>query len=101
VLSALAEGAKYGYVIQKHLREVTGGQASLAAGTLYPLLHRLEAQKLVRSYWEEDSGRPRKWYALTAAGKKRLTSQAQQWQSYADCMTRLLSGVLKPPPEPA
>jgi PadR family transcriptional regulator PadR len=101
VLSALADGAKYGYALQKHLRDATGGRANLAAGTLYPLLHRLEAAKLIRSYWEEDSGRPRKWYALTAAGRKKLASQAQEWRSYAEVMTRMLAGVLKPPPEPA
>lgn len=101
VLSALSEASAYGYLIQKHVREATGGQAKLAAGTLYPLLHRLESQKLIRSYWEESSGRPRKWYALTAAGRKKLVSQAEQWRSYTECMTRLLGSVLKAPPEPA
>lgn len=101
VLSALVDAAKYGYLIQKHVREATSGHAALAAGTLYPLLHRLEAKKLVRSYWDESTGRRRKWYALTAAGRNRLSSQAREWQSYTECMGRLLAGVLKAPPEPA
>ena len=76
--------------------------AALTAGTLYPLLHRLEAQKLVRSYWDESTGRKRKWYSLTAAGRKRLTSDARQLQTFAESMLRLLGGVLKKnPPEPA
>ena len=101
VLSALADAAKYGYLIQKHVREATNGQAKLSAGTLYPLLHRLEAKKLVRSYWDESTGRPRKWYTLTAAGRQRLVSDARQFQSFVESMTRLLAGVLKAPPEPA
>jgi DNA-binding PadR family transcriptional regulator len=102
VLSALAEQPKYGYLIQKHVRDSTAGHAALTAGTLYPLLHRLEAQKLVRSYWDESTGRKRKWYSLTAAGRKRLTSDARQLQTFAESMLRLLGGVLKKnPPEPA
>jgi DNA-binding PadR family transcriptional regulator len=101
VLSALADKAKYGYLIQKHLRDATEGHATLAAGTLYPLLHRLESQKLVRSYWDDSTGRKRKWYSLTAAGRKRLTSDARQLQTFAESMMRLLAGVLKAPAEPA
>ena len=101
VLSALATAPQYGYSIQKHVREATGGKAGLSAGTLYPLLHRLESKKLVRSYWDESSGRPRKWYALTAAGRKRLRTNAEEWHRYAEAMTRLLGGVLKMPGEPA
>ena len=101
VLSALTAAPGYGYLIQRHVRDATGGQAALAAGTLYPLLHRLESQKLIRSYWDEANGRPRKWYALTAAGRKRLTSQAVAWQSYAQFMAKLLASVLKTPAEPA
>ena len=91
VLSALAEQAKYGYLIQKHVRDSTGGKAALTAGTLYPLLHRLEAQKLVRSYWDESTGRKRKWYELTSAGHKRLKHQAEEWLEYAECIRRLLA----------
>lgn len=101
VLSALADTAKYGYLIQKHVRDATEGHATLAAGTLYPLLHRLEAQKFVRSYWDDTTGRRRKWYTLTAAGRKRLTSDARQLQSFAQSMMRLLAGVLEAPPKPA
>jgi len=100
VLSALADASKYGYLIQKHVRDATSGKASLSAGTLYPLLHRLEAQKLIKSSWEDSTGRRRKWYSLTAAGRKRLASDARQLQSFAESMLRLLAGVLKPAAEP-
>jgi DNA-binding PadR family transcriptional regulator len=92
VLSVLATGPKYGYLIQKEVKEASGGGIGLAAGTLYPLLHRLEADKLIACRWETAGGRKRKWYSLTAAGKKRLANQAQQWREYAHCLSALLAG---------
>ena len=70
VLSVLAGGKKYGYLIQKEVREASGARVELAAGTLYPLLHKLEDDGLIRSSWDASTGRDRKWYDLTAAGKQ-------------------------------
>jgi DNA-binding PadR family transcriptional regulator len=94
LLSALAGESKYGYLIQQDLERSTGGLVNVQAGTLYPLLHRLEADKLVRSRWDHSTGRKRKWYELTPAGRKRLQHQAHQWQEYAHCVWRILSPVL-------
>ena len=91
VLSVLSESAKYGYLIQKEIRDASHGRVDLKAGTLYPLLHRLEDDGLVRSAWDNKTGRQRKWYELTAAGRKRLTSQAQEWADYAACIRSLLN----------
>ncbi len=91
VLSVLAGGKKYGYLIQKEVREASGARVDLAAGTLYPLLHKLEDDGLVRSSWETSTGRERKWYELTAAGKRRLSAQAQEWADYAACIRQLLA----------
>ena len=93
VLSVLAEGSQYGYSLQKRLNTASLGKIKLPAGTLYPLLHRLETDKLIRSRWDNSTGRKRKWYDLTAKGKKRLNVQASQWRQYAQCMTDLISGV--------
>lgn len=91
ILSVLAGGKKYGYLIQKEVREASAGRADLAAGTLYPLLHKLEADGLIRSSWDTSTGRDRKWYDLTAAGRKRLAAQAQQWADYAACIRQFLA----------
>ena len=91
VLSVLAGGKKYGYLIQKEVREASASRVDLSAGTLYPLLHRLEDDGLVRSVWDKSTGRDRKWYELTAAGRKRLTVQAQEWTDYAACIRQLLA----------
>ena len=90
ILSVLAGGKKYGYLIQKQVRETSGSRVDLQAGTMYPILHRLEEEKLIRSSWEESTGRKRKWYELTAAGKKRLTAQAAEWSDYAQVIELIL-----------
>ena len=105
VLSALSEGPQYGYSIQKRLADASNHAVQLQAGTLYPLLHRLESDKLIRSRWERSTGRPRKWYDLTAAGNRRLHQQAYEWHSYVACLKQLLpsmSAIAKAnAPEPA
>jgi PadR family transcriptional regulator, regulatory protein PadR len=90
ILSVLADGPKYGYLIQKRLRDASRGQVDLKAGTLYPLLHRLEDGGVMRCKWDDSTGRSRKWYELTAAGHRRLEGHAQQWQDYANCIRDLL-----------
>lgn len=96
VLSVLVNERKYGYRLQQELRSASRGMVDMPAGTLYPLLHRLEAERLIRSEWDESTGRRRKWYALTAAGRKRLTQQAHEWHEFAECLRVMLSPVLGP-----
>ena len=101
LLSVLADEPKYGYLIQKKLNEASGGAVKVQAGTLYPLLHRLEKDKLISSRLDRSTGRQRKWYRLTAAGRRRLKQQAEQWQIHANCLQKLLAPVLNPTPNPA
>jgi DNA-binding PadR family transcriptional regulator len=90
VLSVLAGGKKYGYLLQREMRVASGGRVDLQAGTLYPLLHKLEDDKLIRSAWDDSTGRRRKWYEMTPLGKRRLRTQAAQWTDYAACISQLL-----------
>jgi PadR family transcriptional regulator, regulatory protein PadR len=96
VLSTLADGPKYGYLIQSRLKDSSRSRISIQAGTLYPILHRLETAKLVKARWDETTGRRRKWYDLTAAGRKQLTQQVREWQSFVDCIKNVLGNVLEP-----
>ena len=93
VLSIVSQESVYGYLIQKRLNLASGGKVKLPAGTLYPLLHRLESEKLIKSRWDSTTGRKRKWYSVTSKGKKRLKQQATLWQQYADCVSQLISGL--------
>ena len=94
VLSVLADGAKYGYQILALLRERSAGRLDLAAGTLYPILHKLERAGCVRSRWDDSTGRNRKWYALTDKGRRRLENDAREWMSYVTCVREILQPVL-------
>ena len=81
VLAILAEGDSYGYAILKRVRELSGGELEWTDGMLYPVLHRLERSGLVLSEWDQaDSGRKRKYYRLTPAGRAHLAAQRQQWK---------------------
>ena len=94
VLSALAERPQYGYLIQKRIREASGNLVRIQAGTLYPLLHKLESNGAIKSRWDSATGRDRKWYELTPTGRRMLRDQAGQWQEYVNCIRRLLNPAL-------
>ncbi len=99
ILSILAEESQYGYLLQQKLKVASREMVDLKAGTLYPILHRLEADKYIRSRWDQSTGRKRKWYDITATGKKQLTKQASEWQTYVECIQNLLGQVnLSPKP---
>jgi len=80
LLSLLAERACYGLEILDRLRSEAG--LEVAEGTIYPLLHRLERGGLASSDWrlEADGARPRKYYALTEAGRAELAVQTTEWK---------------------
>lgn len=98
VLSTLLDSEKHGYLIQQSLDQRSEGLVSIQAGTLYPLLHKLEAEKLVKSRWDESTKRRRKCYKLTNAGQRRLHSQAVQWREYVACMQKMLEPLFELPP---
>ncbi len=80
VLLILAEGENYGYAIIKRVHELSGGQLQWTDGMLYPVLHRLEKQKLIQSRWiESESGRKRKYYKIKKSGTKALKEHQKQW----------------------
>lgn len=97
VLSVLADGPKYGYLIQQQLKSGSGDLVNIQAGTLYPVLHRLEKDKYVKARWEQTTGRPRKWYELTSAGRRQLGERAEAWREYVDCVQMLLGPALAQP----
>lgn len=78
VLGALSDEPKHGYQIALDTEARSGGLFVLQHGTLYPVLHRLEAAKLVRSAWREEGGRRRRVYTLTKAGREELASHADR-----------------------
>lgn len=82
VLAILAEGDSYGYAILQRVRELSGGRMEWTDGMLYPVLHRLERLGHIAARWETaDSGRRRKYYQVTPAGREQLAEERRQWQA--------------------
>jgi PadR family transcriptional regulator, regulatory protein PadR len=93
VLKLLEDGAKYGYELVTALAEHAEGVLDMGQSTLYPMLYNLEAQGYIKASWEEgDTGRQRKYYSLTADGKRRLADGIEQWRALAQAFVGL--GIL-------
>jgi DNA-binding PadR family transcriptional regulator len=89
VLAILSEGQSYGYAIIKRVAELSGGELQWTDGMLYPVLHRLERNSLVKAVWgRSESGRRRKYYRLTDRGEEELASQRRQWRMVESALRR-------------
>jgi PadR family transcriptional regulator PadR len=94
ILSMLQRGDSYGYAIIQQVSELSGGEMEWADGMLYPILHRLEKRKLVRSYWgEAETGRKRKYYRLDRSGADELAAQRAHWDRLHGMLQRLEEAV--------
>ena len=90
VLSVLAGGESYGYAIIQQVRELSGGELEWSEGMLYPVLHRMERDKLILASWKKsDSGRKRKYYRLSAAGTRAIETERKQWFAVHETLTSL------------
>lgn len=90
MLSILSEGEIYGYQIIDRVQKLSGGKINWTTGTLYPFLHRLEANGLVESTWREVTGAPRrKYYSLTEKGYRALEREKLQWMDANTILAKL------------
>jgi DNA-binding PadR family transcriptional regulator len=90
VLSILSEGDSYGYAIIQRVKELSAGKIAWTDGMLYPVLHWLEDQDMVRSRWmESETGRKRKYYSLKPGGRKALQQQQEQWSLVNSILNQL------------
>ena len=90
VLSTLDCGEAYGYQLSQRIEFISNGSIDWNTGTLYPVLHRMEAEGLVESFWREsDSGPKRKYYRITKKGKKAVAEEQVQWDEIHGIMHRL------------
>lgn len=94
VLAILAEGDSYGYAILKRVRELSRGELNWTDGMLYPVLHRLERSGLVEARWDQaESGRRRKYYRMTQAGRDQLTEERRQWRAVDEALERIWTAM--------
>lgn len=91
ILAALSQEDLYGYRIIQRIQEVTDDALSLGEGSVYPVLHALEKKGFVRSRWEtQEVGPARKYYALTATGRRQLAVAAKTWRAHATAVEGVL-----------
>jgi DNA-binding PadR family transcriptional regulator len=83
LLAVLAEGPAHGYAIIESLRSRSSGTFDLPEGTIYPALHRLERQELLRSRWSEESARRKRIYQLTPKGQQALAQRQEEWKKFS------------------
>jgi transcriptional regulator len=96
ILKAVSLGPLHGYGILLRIQQISGDQLSIQQGSLYPALFRLEHQGLIASEWgESDNKRRAKFYQLTAAGRRQLRAETQNWNR----MASLIAGILDVTPE--
>ena len=91
VLRALVDDATYGYAIATRLAD--SGLGVVKGGTLYPLLIRLESAGFITAHWRAGDGGPgRKYYELTADGRRELSRLTEQWSRFTELTTAILAG---------
>jgi DNA-binding PadR family transcriptional regulator len=96
ILSILAGREIYGYQIIQNVVDISGGTLEWSEGMLYPVLHRMEKENLIRSQWKiSKMGRRRKYYSLTESGRNELEKEKNQWMS----VHKLLSKLWEPIPD--
>ena len=94
VMRAVADEALHGYALVHRLRLISGGRLQVPQGSLYPALHRLENQGLLKAEWRAtESGRDAKFYKLTVKGRKRLDAKAAEWRELATAVAMILEGA--------
>lgn len=90
ILSLLERADLYGYELIKELERRSGGVFALKEGTLYPILHAMEAEGLVEAYWNEASGRRRKYYRITRKGKTQSERKKAEWSEFRQAVDLVL-----------
>lgn len=94
ILKTLALTPQHGYGIGQRIEQVSGGVFQVTLGSLYPALQRLEKDGLVDAEWRaSENGRRARYYRLTAAGRRRLSAEQQDWERVSAAVTRILNAT--------
>jgi transcriptional regulator len=92
ILKAVSLGPLHGYGVLLRIQQISGDQLEIQQGSLYPALYRLEHQGLIASDWgESENNRKARFYRLTAAGRKKLQKETENWNRMADVIGGILS----------
>ena len=91
ILRTLSAESRHGWAISERIQQLSRDVLRVNQGSLYPALHRLEQQGWIASEWGvSELGRRARFYHLTAAGRKQLQEESQQWEQFSAAIGRVL-----------
>ena len=92
ILKILALGPTHGWDISQRIQQISQDVLRVNQGSLYPALHRLEAQGWIGSEWgTSDNNRQAKYYKLTAAGRRQLAAETEMWERFSGAISLILN----------
>ncbi|KEI11762.1 DNA-binding protein [Clostridium novyi B str. ATCC 27606] len=95
ILQLLNEKSMYGYEMIKEIKKKSNNTFSLKEGTLYPILHSLENNNFVESYWDDTNGkRKRKYYRITKKGILELKDKKKEWDIFSSTVNHILGEAI-------
>jgi PadR family transcriptional regulator, regulatory protein PadR len=94
VLHFMSEGPSYGNALIERIDAVTAGVLHVNPNTMYPLLRQLEARGLVEGQWEHPERRSRRYYSLTAEGRKEYRRLVKEVRPFLDSIARSIDEIV-------
>lgn len=98
ILSALAKQPMHGYALSEHIKDEMAEAFKFGVGMLYPLLHKLEQEKLIQGEWQSFGGASRRVYSLTKKGQKSLASKKREWAKFTSTINSFVNPATAPAP---
>ncbi len=91
ILRTLTNGPKHGWAVSERIQQISQDVLQVNQGSLYPALHRLEQQGWIKAEWgTSELGRRARFYRLTAAGRKQLERETEDWARLSTAIGRVL-----------
>jgi len=94
ILKAIANEAQHGWAIAQRIQQVSNNVLQIGQGSLYPALHRLEYKGWIKAQWgASDNNRKARFYSLTAAGRRQLAAELDNWERLAGAVNLVLQEI--------
>jgi PadR family transcriptional regulator PadR len=94
ILRAIASEPQHGWAIAQRIQQVSNNVLQVGQGSLYPALHRLEYKGWIRAQWgSSENNRKARFYSLSAAGRKRLNVELENWNRLSSAVNLVLEGI--------
>jgi PadR family transcriptional regulator PadR len=94
ILKAIALEPEHGWAIAQRIQQVSNNVLTIGQGSLYPALHRLEYKGWIRAQWgASENNRRARFYSLTAAGRKQLEAELENWDRLTGAINLVLERI--------